>query len=95
MSKHTPGMWEAQGNVVFSDTVPNGPECGVLVAACGTNNEGIPEQNANARLIAAAPELLRACHSALTLLRGSGFTDNTQAIAELKAAIAKAEGGGQ
>ena len=37
--------------------------------------------------------LLEACQAALSLLRGSGFSDNTKAVALLRKAIAKAEGG--
>jgi len=46
----------------------------------------------NVSVLLAAPQLLNACHAALSLLRGSGFSDNTKAIIELKAAIAKADG---
>ena len=41
----------------------------------------------------APPELLKAARAALSLLRGSGFTENTGAIQLLTAAIAKAEAG--
>lgn len=50
------------------------------------------EFKGNARLMASSPELFSACHNALKLLRGSGFTENTAVIKELKAAIAKAQG---
>lgn len=48
------------------------------------NGELARESEANARLIAAAPELLQACHRAMTHLRGH---EHGQFIAE---AIAKA-----
>jgi hypothetical protein len=48
------------------------------------------EAQCNACLIAAAPELLAAAEAALALLRGSGFTESTQTIVLLKAAIEKA-----
>ncbi len=43
-------------------------------------------------LYSAAPDLLEATYSALSLLRGSGFTDNSVTVVKLKAAIKKAEG---
>ncbi len=44
------------------------------------------------RMRNAAPDLLGAAHAALKLLRGSGFTENTKALADLREAIRKAEG---
>lgn len=49
----------------------------------------------NARLIAAAPELLEACKLALNLIRlaedGTGWTAGTEGFGIIKQAIAKAE----
>ncbi len=50
------------------------------------------ERDANARLMAAAPRLLAACESAIKLLRGSGFTENTPTLFELTGAVAEAKG---
>ena len=56
MSNHTPGPWEKCQNLVFdkNDT---------LVAKASRRQDGYVQ--ANARLIAAAPELLHACKMAL------------------------------
>jgi hypothetical protein len=42
--------------------------------------------------MAAAPRLLAACESAIKLLRGSGFTENTPTLFELTGAVAEAKG---
>jgi hypothetical protein len=59
---------------------------------------GYPEREAQARLIAAAPDLLAACKSVLDSVpfasyRGDGELEECEA--RLKAAILKAEGGGR
>ncbi len=65
MSKHTPGPWEAaergeyldyggRSRVIFGD--------GIRLAVVHHND--VPEDEANARLIAAAPDLLAAIRSA-------------------------------
>lgn len=83
MSKHTPGPWQADPStgVVFDQVglaVQTGGRC------CSE------ESQANAQLIAAAPELLEALKNARALLRGEmgqGFD-----VEMIDAAIAKAEG---
>lgn len=96
--KHTPGPWRyenkidkrADGYVRCEQTLP-GAEFGVAVAR--VTGEG-PEARANARLIAAAPEMLEA----LNLLVGELETSrpNEWRLMEFKRAaelaIAKAEG---
>ncbi len=105
-TKHTPGPWEYV-------EYPNGP---IEVIAGGdvggvvhqgqifTEPDDIAEERANARLIAAAPELLAACkelttlvenisnirHAGLTIWRGhwAALYDNTN---KAKAVIAAAE----
>lgn len=111
MSKHTPGTWSDYyaklapvGSVaVWSD------QGGMVrrVALCGTH-EGIDldEAEANARLIAAAPDLLKRLKSMVEVAeRTWGDWDNPTAVTssrtvgelnaarDLLAAIAKAEGG--
>lgn len=56
------------------------------------------ETAANARLIAAAPDLLAACKAAKEMLSDTneyarGYTNAMQLISQFSAAIAKAEGG--
>ena len=60
-AKHTPGPWEAVGNLVRSPMVqPQGLSKGVQIAECRDAYflSHTEESKANARLIAAAPELL-------------------------------------
>lgn len=100
MSKHTPGPWfpiesvnaETQGlHLIWSRSKPN--ETGVLIArTCFA-----PQSEANARLIAAAPELLEACRRAIDWLDELGCdcgTDEpgTCAVCIVRAAIQKAGG---
>lgn len=98
MNKHTPGPWRV------SETLPHGSNVrgahGVQVAWCGTNstygrNGGhyITDDEAanNARLIAAAPELLAAAQNALHYMRLHKYADKAWAD-DLEAVIAKATG---
>ena len=65
-AKHTPGTWEAIGNLVRSPIhQPEGLPRGVQIADCrdGYFLAHTEEAKANARLIAAAPELLAALRS--------------------------------
>ncbi len=115
--KHTPGPWavgEMHPDNQRTDK-PAGPELAVYVVAQSTTAPGSeghghlvcrgmdgPTRAANARLIAAAPDLLEACEdvdawfSAL-LLSFNALPDRGEAIrksfAKLRAAIANARGG--
>ncbi|MFA5217116.1 hypothetical protein [Sulfuricurvum sp.] len=100
MSGHTPGKWKTVKTQVLT-----GWEIHVVdergISICATNpNEPISIQQANARLIAAAPktkqqrdDLLWAAKK-LFAVSTSDYTDQDKINAwlELKAAIAKAEG---
>lgn len=83
---HTPGPWKYDGS---SDPLPHDYACsteriaagGVTIAEVATCEDdscpGVSEGWANARLIAAAPELLAACRELLAAFidRGNGFAD--------------------
>lgn len=94
MSKYTPGPWRVGGKekrVIFA---ANG-DVVARTAAYGEQSETPEAESGNAALIAAAPDLLGACKSALRALKDNlepGCMD-ADAIAGLEAAIAKAEGG--
>ena len=108
MSEHTPGPWHVSSKastVIFASER--------LIASAGgytsnTEQESVVSENeANARLIAAAPDLLAACVAAIDSgIASHNHWDDTQrhgdgcplcirqreAAAKLRAAIAKAKG---
>lgn len=95
MSKHTPGPWEA----VFNDSGDHGThyivcESGVIGYWHGHKSHHTDNfwriSEADARLIAAAPELLEACIKAREWLDGWASADPY--IGVLETAIAKATG---
>jgi hypothetical protein len=85
MSKHTPGPWDASRWRVCAE-----PGGNIKVICDTANNKAsrTEENAANARLIAAAPDLLAACRSLLAQLE----FECGDLVSEAKAAIAKAEG---
>jgi hypothetical protein len=92
MSKHTPGPW-----VVYDDS-NDGKTNRIEISARGKTvariYHSVPAEDLpNARLIAAAPDLLEAC-KALEILFAPLARDSTTAswIDKARAAIAKAEG---
>ena len=92
-TKHTPGPWEAVGNLVRSPMVqPQGLSKGVQIAECRDAYflSHTEESRANARLIAAAPELLEVAQMILAedLL---DFLPEEYA-SKVRAAVAKATG---
>ena len=92
---HTPGPWRAVLTYVHS--VREDRRTITSVADCGLTPRRAEEAQANARLIAAAPELLEACKAALVELEGldatfEGLDESTyESLFILRAAIAKAE----
>jgi len=102
---HTPGPWTASGCAIVSNLAANfhhdyqtqvatiGTRC-----ACEDGTELVAMQrgevDANARLIAASPDLLTACESALALLTNPNAdpSDADAVTAMLKTAITKAKG---
>lgn len=90
-SKHTPGKWTADGwtihaeNAARHDGNSNGAICVIV-----TGGEDAWEEVANARLIAAAPDLLEALKGLVKDCPTSELLE--QRLATGRAAIAKAEG---
>lgn len=85
--KHAPGPWEVTSHngrpAVYSESC--------CVATCSLQEDG----EANAHLIAAAPELMDACQRALVFMQGdqpAPWNSVNAVMAILKKAIAKAEG---
>ena len=98
MGQHTPGPWKAAmpvGNPPFV-----GNESRVVVQKVGPLNGPQEESEANARLIAAAPELLAVLKQALpwvedildSLVRVAERGAVRRLSTEIRATIAKAEG---
>ena len=96
MSKYTPGPWFVDRHgapTVYAESLNGG---GMLqeVAACGST-EVWTHQEANARLIAAAPELLEALQSIVRSLSDQddeGLIEHAEPMIAARAAIAKALG---
>ena len=85
-SAHTPGPWHARHDTVRWNVYESDDRC----LACLQ----LPCTEANARLIAAAPELLEACKALLDAKRSGRSQHRTDAAAliyKAEAAIAKAE----
>ncbi len=97
MSKHTPGPWampdSGQGRI--SKVGANGGWDGLIATAdCGDYARSRDEGLANARLIAAAPDLLEALRGALEHWPvPSSICKDRPAYEAARAAIAKATGG--
>ncbi len=96
MAKHTPGPWaiEDQGHLGIS-IHPAGRVATELDATCqvdcGAWDCGIKEGRANARLIAAAPDLLKACTAFVIAWDKSHQLEKTDAAMLLaRAAIERA-----
>ncbi len=99
--KHTPGPWRVNSEDAVLSIESDSEDCGVICMVSSNVEPGIeaPEEetNANAALIAAAPGLLEAAKTLLAdldkQLRGGRANDHLKHIAELRAAVTKAEGG--
>lgn len=91
---HTPGPWEA--SLGYTPTVKAGETllCVPSARADDIGGRQLSELHANARLIAAAPDLLVACRAAKLALRATSKRekDYSGELDLLNAAIAKAEG---
>jgi hypothetical protein len=92
MAKHTPGPWGVLDHAILSEKV--NAYGNFWVAGFGRGDAQLTEEDhANARLIAAAPELLAACQR---LLNTCGLSEDiidemdVEAIELARAAIAKA-----
>lgn len=84
---HTPGPWNVIDGAVF---IANA----VIVQHAAEFGEHVPteERDANARLIAAAPELLEACQSIIAERHRQGWCDSLGILHKTEKAIAKATG---
>ena len=83
MSKHTQGPWVFEYGSIYT---PTGKQ---VCRPCDKKTQTYKNWEANARLIAAAPELLEACQALLTYHDYEGYAE---AADKARAAIAKAKG---
>ena len=92
-TQHTPGTWKAEGweAVTINAHDPSHPQGFVTIVACpgGSDQTTLREMQANARLIAAAPDLLAALIDAEKRLNGAGMLGAGDIVT---AAIARATG---
>lgn len=104
MTEHTPGPWacdavmsEAMHDIILDYEIP-GAGRPIVIASVYVDEQGgehptIKQANANARLIAAAPELLAACETVSEMFTRFGLTAPDQSvIGKVRRAIAKAIG---
>lgn len=102
MAEHPPGPWTAKDNGEFAESCPltiYAADGYAVCAVVGRNEragetETPPEDHELAALIIAAPDMLAALRTSLTILSGESMSaaervDNLRAVI---AAIAKAEG---
>lgn len=91
MSKHTPGPWIISQDDEFLHVYDVMTPTGYYVASTHDGVEGKCNSEANARLIAAAPDLLEALQMVSEYIR-TMKQDGHQYVVAIDAAIAKATG---
>lgn len=96
MSKHTPGPWVCMSGEVYRESAPGVGSYRLAVMDREVQHTRPTERDANALLIAAAPDLLAACEKAHALLYPAAFVsvegDSDETYLALVTAIAKARG---
>lgn len=92
MSKHTPGPWSHWSGYNHMDKIEAEvtAEGGDIVIA--SYNHLIEEGEANASLIAAAPDLLQVARAAELFAKGEALPTRQQLLESAQKAIAKARG---
>jgi hypothetical protein len=89
--KHTPGPWKI-GTPPPNGEQTIGTQSGMMVAVAVTGVNFEQQTIANAKLIAAAPDLLEALQSIVASAEDGCSAINTRFLITAKAAIAKATG---
>ena len=90
----TPGPWVAMCKAVYTES--DNPTREILWGGHNTRNASDDEKKANARLIAAAPELhaqAKILERLLIELSMQGETGTDEALEEVRAVLAKVDGG--
>lgn len=91
---HTPGPWKLADECYSPDGYVWASDNDELVAVAGYDCSDLPTitRAANARLIAAAPDLLAALATLIEDCEAHGLTDNDAHLREARNAITKAKG---
>lgn len=97
MSKHTPGPWKIGGGLIYAEGVNAPVEIATVHSYCRDNlRRHSPAQtiaDSNARLIAAAPELIDALRECVNALANGRDAETRRHAAQIAVdAIDKAEG---
>lgn len=94
-TKFTPGPWFTHREGLSTIYVEARLRPGIVqeVAACGPTEAGQEQQEANAALISAAPNLLEALRTLLDCAKYGDVFQDADAWNDARAAIAKATGG--
>lgn len=95
MSRHTPGPWKI-GTPGPNGCYTVGTQGGLMTAMIAHSicePDQVDTANANARLIAAAPELLEALEEIVAAADGDGWNQLDASFSKARAAISKATGG--
>lgn len=95
MSKHTPGPWNVSEEFDGTSIKAGMFHVTHTIQACGFHEPDVDKAvtQANARLIAAAPELLEACQALIAYCdKNPPMGDSLWSVRQIRAAIAKATG---
>ena len=86
MTEPTPGPWDTdEGDLCVVCEL----ESSEIIATC---NELLPQYAANARFIAAAPDMEKALEDLLAKLHSLGYVQKSTEVANARVALAKAKG---
>jgi hypothetical protein len=88
-AQHTPGPWKAEG---WENLVVNSADGYTMTLAAGGKGAVLAELKANARLIAAAPDLLAALVAMVNRYGDKSAHPTCDASISARAAISKAKG---
>lgn len=91
---HTPGPWVAMGKAVYTES--DNPTREILWGGHNTRSASDEEKKANARLIAAAPEMYEMCkllEECMETIDGKDGYDASYELAKVREVLAKVEGG--
>lgn len=88
-NKHTPGPWKVHKGVCNYHLILSCDD--VEISECGGNFTRMDHQ-ANANLIASAPELLEQLEHAVNELEHSGYYHDHPSLVKMRSVIAKAKG---